>query len=116
MGGVHVPQHGKRPRSEQERCPLSRVAELPLDLFGFFLERENAEIEVPHLAPGEDEGEKDKHDVERRVAAPLILEHFRPDESGSARSCKLERKILLVQLYPLPRLSFFIAHTATGHQ
>lgn len=93
MGDFHVPEHGKRPRSEEERCPLRRVApELPLDLFGFFLERENAEIEVPHLAPGQDEGEKDEHDVERRVAAPLVLEHLRPDESGRARGCKLKGK------------------------
>ena len=91
MGDFHVPEHGKRPRSEEERRPLSRVvAELPLDLFGFFLERENAEIEVPHLAPSQDEGEKDKHDIERRVAAPLVLEHLRPDESRGARGCKLK--------------------------
>ena len=92
MGGVHVPEHGKRPRSEQERRPLGRVAELPLDLFGFFLERENAEVKVPHLAPGQDEGEEDEHDVERRVAAPLVLEYLRPDESGRARSCKLRKE------------------------
>ena len=97
MGDFHVPEHGKRPRSEEERCPLRRVApELPLDLFGFFLERENAEIEVPHLAPGQDEGEKDEHDVERRVAAPLVLEHLRPDESGRARGCKLKGKKMFI--------------------
>ena len=125
MGGLHVSDHGERPRSEEERGPLRRVAELSLDLFGFFLEGQNAEVKVPHLAPSQDEGEEDEHDVKRGVAAPLVLEHLRPDESGSAGCGELEgeegnearlamRPNVVFDL--LADLCLLRSLTATGHQ